>query len=379
MGSDGLSLIFFLNLAIGGILGFVFHRSDLCMAGIFRDIFLMKRTFLLKILYLQVIVTMALFFIVKKAGLISLYPPPNLNIASIGTLAGGMIFGIGMVLAGGCVIGTLYKMGSGSIIGIIAFAGLIIGSAVFAEFYPFWAEFSKKTRVSETVLLPQLIDEHLLILPILIVSSVLIFGWMRSKKLYQKAYAEGYIHPWKVVVIIAFLNLIVYISSDMPMAVSTGYAKIAAYLEKAFIPGHFETVAFFKRESYSVFHPVSKVLIAGGPGAKFDHIFATEISLMLGVILGAFISAISLGEFKLTLRTLPPPRQNISALLGGILLALGSRMAGGCNVKLLMSGLPLLSIQAFLFLFGILPGAWLGTYLFKKIIIRYDREGNDDR
>lgn len=138
-----LSQIFFLNLALGLILGFVFHRSDLCMAGMFRDIFLLKRTFLLRILYLQVIVTMAFFFIAKEAGLISLYPPPNLNIASLGTLIGGMVFGIGMVLAGGGVIGTLYKMGSGSIISIIAFSGLIIGSAVFAEFYPFWTGFSK--------------------------------------------------------------------------------------------------------------------------------------------------------------------------------------------------------------------------------------------
>uniref|UniRef100_UPI002FD8D963 YeeE/YedE thiosulfate transporter family protein n=1 Tax=Dissulfurispira sp. TaxID=2817609 RepID=UPI002FD8D963 len=70
---------------------------------------------------------------------------------------------------------------------------------------------------------------------------------------------------------------------------------------------------------------------------------------------------------------------NISALFGGILLAIGSRMAGGCNVKLLMSGLPLLSIQAFLFLFGMLPGAWLGTYLFKKLVISYDREGGDGK
>jgi len=371
--------IFFLNLALGLILGFVFHRSDLCMAGMFRDIFLLKRTFLLRILYLQVIATMALFFIAKKAGLISLYPPPNLNIASLGTLAGGMIFGIGMVLAGGCVIGTLYKMGSGSIISIIAFAGLIIGSAVFAEFYPFWAEFSKRTRVSEAVLLPQLIDEHFLMFPILFISSMLIFRWMRSKKLHQKAYAEGYIHPWKVVIIIALLNLIIYISSDMPMAVSTGYSKIAAYLEKILVPDHFETVAFFKKESYSVLHPASKSLIAGGPGAKFDHISSTEISLIIGVIFGSFISAVSIGEFKLTLSTLPPLRQNISALFGGILLAIGSRMAGGCNVKFLMSGLPLLSIQAFLFLFGMMPGAWLGTYLFKKLIISYDRESGDGK
>ncbi len=372
---NSLSQIFFLNLALGAILGFVFHRSDLCMAGMFRDVFLLKRTFLLRVLFLQVVVTMAFFFAANKLGLLSLHPPPNLGLASLGTLIGGVVFGAGMVLAGGCVMGTLYKMGSGSVISIIAFAGLIIGSAVFAEFYPAWVQITKKTAVSDAVLLSQLAGENFLVIPILIFSSVLIFRWISLKKLSQKAYAEGYIHPWKVVIIIAALNLIIYISSDMPMAVSTGYAKISAYLEKVFIPEHFETIAFFKKESYSVLHPISKAAIVGGAGAKFDHIFATEISLIIGVVLGSFISAILLGEFKLTLSTLPPPKQNVSALMGGILLALGSRMAGGCNVKFLMSGLPLLSIQAFLFLFGMMPGAWVGTYLFKKFVINYDREG----
>ncbi|HAK88442.1 MAG TPA: hypothetical protein DHV16_10365 [Nitrospiraceae bacterium] len=372
---DGLSQIFFLNLALGAILGFVFHRSDLCMAGMFRDIFLLKRTFLLRILFLQVVVTMVFFFIAKKLGLIGLYPPPNLGLASLGTIMGGIVFGAGMVLAGGCVMGTLYKMGSGSIISIIAFAGLIIGSAIFAEFYPAWLQITKKTAVSEAVLLSQLADENLLTIPVLIFSSIIILRWINLKKLSQKAYAEGYIDPWKVAIIIAVLNLIIYLSSDMPMAVSTGYAKIAAYIEKALIPEHFDTVAFFGKESYSVLHPVSKAAIVGGPMAVFDHMFATEISLIIGVVLGSFISAIMLGEFKLTLSTFPPPKQNVSALMGGMLLALGSRMAGGCNVKFLMSGLPLLSIQAFLFVFGMLPGAWIGTYLFKKFVISYDREG----
>ena len=79
----------------------------------------------------------------------------------------------------------------------------------------------------------------------------------------------------------------------MPMAVSTGYAKIAAYIEKALIPEHFDTVAFFGKESYSVLHPVSKAAIVGGPMAVFDHMFATEISLIIGVVLGSFISAIN--------------------------------------------------------------------------------------
>ncbi|MBI3593042.1 MAG: YeeE/YedE family protein [Nitrospirae bacterium] len=147
---------------------------------------------------------------------------------------------------------------------------------------------------------------------------------------------------------------------------------MAAYLEKLFIPAHYESLSFFKKESFVVIHPAGKWSIIGGPGAKIDHIFVTEVTLIVGVILGAFISALSLREFKLRFRTLPPPRQALSVISGGILLALGSRMAGGCNVKFIMSGLPLLSIQAFLFLSGMVAGAWIGTHLLKRWVIKHE-------
>lgn len=353
-------------------MGVVLHRSDYCFCGMFRDLFLFRKVFMLRILYLQVVVTMALFFLAKKSGLITLYPPPNLNIASLGTLLGGIVFGTGMVMAGGCVIGTLYKMGSGNITSIIAFAGLIIGSSIYAEIYPVWKHIPEKTTIGKVILLPQLTGD-IFLLAVLILSLVPVLRWIRLKMLSQKSYADGYIHPWKVAIFIALLNLATYIGFAMPMAVSTGFAKISAYFGNTFFPEHFETLSFFKKESFSVIVPDSGEIITGGPGAKIDHIFTTEIALIFGVIMGAFISAVSIKEFKF--HNLPPMRQSMSALFGGILLATGSRMAGGCNVKFLMSGLPLLSVQAFLFLLGMLPGVWIGAHLLQKWVIKLKNQG----
>ena len=42
------------SLVIGCAVGYVMHRSDFCMAGMFRDIFLFKRYFMLRILALTV-------------------------------------------------------------------------------------------------------------------------------------------------------------------------------------------------------------------------------------------------------------------------------------------------------------------------------------
>ncbi|HEX8947779.1 MAG TPA: YeeE/YedE family protein [Dissulfurispiraceae bacterium] len=359
-----------LNLIIGIVLGIIFHRSDFCMAGMFRDVFLFRQTFFVRILCLQVTITMTLFFLARESGLINFYPPPNLTRASLGTLIGGSVFGAGMVLAGGCVIGTLYKMGAGSVTGIIAFTGLILGSGIYAELYPVWTRSLEKAIASKAVLLPQLVHSDSLVPVVLLVALLQIFRWIRRGMLFQKAHAEGYLHPWKAAVFIAFLNLALYAGSGMPLAVSTGYAKLAAYLEKSAFPVHYETLAFFKKESFAFVDPDTGGIVAGGPGAKIDHIFSTEVALMLGVVAGSFASALFLKEFRI--RNLPPPVQGLSALFGGILLAIGSRMAGGCNIKFLMSGLPLLSIQAVVFLLGMLPGVMAGNYLLKNWVIRIE-------
>lgn len=357
-------------LLSGILIGFLFHRSDYCMAGMFRDLFLFKSSPLLKIFFVQVFVTMLLFYLARQAGLIGLYPPPNLREASLVTLTGGFIFGTGMVLAGGCVIGTLYKMGAGSSGAIVAFIGLVIGSGFYGEVYPVFNSLHSDTMLSNYVLLGQLSGESIFI-PVILISAILIIRWSKKDGLYQRAYAEGYIQPVKTAIFIAFINLIVYLVSDTPMAISTAYAKLSAFIERFIIPSHYESLEFFKRLSYSVTAPDGH-LLSGGPGAQVDHIFIAEMPLLAGVILGSMISSISLKEFR-PFKKLPPKGQILSAFTGGVLLGLSSRMAGGCNVKFLMSGLPLLSIQGIIFLAGLLPGAYAGTWIFKNLVIKFRR------
>ncbi len=355
--------------AAGTLLGFLLHRSDYCMAGIFRDLFLFKNSPLLRVFLIQFFVTMFFFYLGRASGLVELYPPPNLREASFITLAGGFIFGTGMVLAGGCVMGTLYKMGAGNVGSLLAFLGLITGSGLYAEVYPLFFKLHKDTIIVKDVLFGQFLSkgEDILFILMMVFLSLVILRWIKEGKIYQKAYADGYIQPWITAVLISLINLIIYITSQTPMAISTAYAKLVAYIEKLFVPLHYTTLEFFRRLSYSVYSSKGD-LIEGGPGAQIDHIFIVEISLLLGIVFGSFISALSLREFRI-LKKLPPSAQLISAFTGGLLLAFSSRMAGGCNVKFLMSGLPMLSIQAMVFLLGLVPGSYLGTIIFKKFVI----------
>src|SRR5512138_976060 len=113
------------SLLLGLAAGFVMHRSDFCIAGMFRDLVLFRRTVMIRSFVLLVAASMVLFEAARRFGLLSAHPFPLLYAPTAANLVGGLLFGIGMVLAGGCVAGTLYKMGSGSCLSMTAFAGLV--------------------------------------------------------------------------------------------------------------------------------------------------------------------------------------------------------------------------------------------------------------
>jgi hypothetical protein len=59
--SGAVIFLAFTGLFLGGIAGFVMHRADFCMAGMFRDLFLYRRLGRLPALLLAVTSSMVLF------------------------------------------------------------------------------------------------------------------------------------------------------------------------------------------------------------------------------------------------------------------------------------------------------------------------------
>lgn len=355
------------NLAVGFVLGIVFYRADYCMAGMFRDIFLFRDYSLLRSLLLLVVTAMLLFYITILAGFIHLYPPPTFGYATIPTVIGGVLFGLGMVLASGCIVGTLYKMAKGNLTNLIAFIGIISGSLIYAESHPFWESLRTNTVLIKHILLLSMRPKtDLIILIIIFTTSVVLFlKWKKEGKWNIEAYATGYLKPWKAALIIAMLNSLAYIFSGWPMGISTAYAKIGAYIESFFFPNHVKGLSYFKDASISF--NISGVTIAGGAAPRADIITFTEMALMVGIVTGSFVTSIFLKEFKIY--GLPPKKQVVSAFLGGVLLAYGARIAGGCNLKFVVGALPLLSIQGIVFVIGMVIGSYLGAKIIKKLFL----------
>ncbi len=359
------------GLVLGIATGFLMHRSDFCVAGMFRDVFIFRSFHKLVPLLVLLTLSMVLFESARVVGLLPIFPFPMLGSPSLANLIGGFLFGIGMSLAGGCVVGVLYKMGAGSIIGLTAFSGIILGSALYAEIHPLWSGFIRETTLFKgRITLPELLElQPWIVALITVIPCLLILYRLHKKGIFRESQGpEGYIAPYKTALLLAVVGLISYLFVGMPLGITTTYAKIAGFIEQNLIPEHFDNLAFFKVVSLRYEHPLTGVVLSGGPMPAFDAITAIQAPIIIGIITGSFLSALSLKEFRVYYKQ--PLRQYVSALIGGCIVGLASRLTPACNVWHIFGGLPIFALQSILFVAGLLPGVWVGSRLLLRFVFR---------
>jgi len=99
-------------IAAGFALGFILHRSRFCFSRVFREPFMTGEGTMTK----AMILALALGIPVSSVILQQTTMDPYLAIPAtfwLGSVLGGVVFGIGMVFAGGCASGSLWRMGEG--------------------------------------------------------------------------------------------------------------------------------------------------------------------------------------------------------------------------------------------------------------------------
>jgi len=96
------------------ILGFFIQRSRFCMANAFREPFISGESLMLKSVILSLIIAMIGIIFLKYKNFLEPYFYVNPTFIW-GSLIGGIIFGIGMVLADACALSSLWKLGEGQI------------------------------------------------------------------------------------------------------------------------------------------------------------------------------------------------------------------------------------------------------------------------
>jgi uncharacterized membrane protein YedE/YeeE len=101
-------------LLFGLLIGIVMQRSRFCFVRAFRDPFMTGDAEATKAVVLAVIISVTGFTILKWTDLRS-WDVSVLPGFWIGSLMGGIIFGIGMSFSGGCASGTIWRAGEGQV------------------------------------------------------------------------------------------------------------------------------------------------------------------------------------------------------------------------------------------------------------------------
>jgi uncharacterized protein len=123
-------------VAAGFAIGFIMHRSRFCVARAVREPFMTAEGDMTKAVILALAVGIPVASLIFQAELLDPYTaiPPRFW---LGSLLGGMVFGLGMIFAGGCGTGSLWRVGEGHLklwVAVFFFAWVgSIASALFGK------------------------------------------------------------------------------------------------------------------------------------------------------------------------------------------------------------------------------------------------------
>ena len=87
----------------------------------------------------------------------------------------------------------------------------------------------------------------------------------------------------------------------------------------------------------------------------------------LGIIVGALAATLLASQFKF--KKIKNSRQVVAAVLGGLLMGYGARIAFGCNIGALYSGIATMSVSGWVFAVFLLAGAYVGSKLLAKFFM----------
>jgi hypothetical protein len=161
--------------------------------------------------------------------------------------------------------------------------------------------------------------------------------------------------PHLVGALIGLLTMLTFYFSDKPLGASTAYARVAGLVGKAVAPRHTESLKYYQDNKPAI---------------------DWEVMLVVGAIGGAFLAAWQGGE--LTGQWLSPmwearfgkdsyAMRTIVALLGGVLMAFGARLAGGCTSGHGISGALQLSVGSWIALICFFAGGITTAMLMFRI------------
>ncbi len=348
------------GLAIGIVFGFVVYRTNYCAMGSISDIesFGDYRRFRSWVLAAATAMIGAFFLQFYEIADISssIYLSPNLNM--VGNLAGGLIFGYGMVFAGGCVTKNIVRVGAGDlrsainlmVIGIFAFMtiGGILGLARTTALSPFLIDLSESGAQTQSI------------------GSIL------------SIFTGGDAAQTNMIAMIVLAGLAyIWCFKDKAFRTSLNHIAAGLLIGLCVIAVWFLT-GLASDDLAEVVVPVTSLTFVRPSGDTLEYLMrftalgapSIGVVTLFGTLIGAFVGAIISRRFAFT--TFADPADTKRNLLGAALMGIGGIVALGCTVGQAITGVSTLAIGSMITFAAIVAGGFIGIKRLNAVLMAED-------
>ncbi|MCL7378183.1 YeeE/YedE family protein [Streptomyces sp. 35G-GA-8] len=303
-------------------------------------------------------------------GLFGSVPAPSAGPLGVGLLAGSFLFAVGMQLGGACASGTLFAVGSGQSSIVLTLGGFIAGSTLAAWQFGLW----KDLPAFEPVVLADHIGWFgswavtMLALALIVLVSRRVQARRNPPPIGPVPSARGAAArvlrgSWPLAagaLALSVLGAGVLLVSGGAWGVTSAFSLWGAELVRA-LGGHPETWTFWQQ-------PNNARMLAG-------PVLADKNSLTdIGIMIGAAVAAALGGTW--TLHRGVPWRTAVAAVLGGVLMGIGARLAGGCNIGAYLAGIASGSLHGWIWGAVAILGTWAGLRLRPLFALSNPRPGD---
>ena len=349
---------------VGAGAGIVLYHAAFGFTSSWRVFISDRRGAGLRAQMLMLAITCAVFFPLLAGGnVFGQAVRGSVSPIGVGVAAGAFIFGLGMQLGGGCASGTLFSVGGGSTRMLITLLFFILGSVIGTAHMGWWTAqpafpatsivttmgpwaalaaslalfgaIAWLTAVAERKHHGQLVDETKPARP----STSLRAGGPR--------WLTG---PWPLVagaVGLALVNIATLTIGGRPWGVTSAFALWGA--------------KWFAALGVDVASWSYWTAPAQATALKSSVLMDVTSVMDFGIILGALLAAILAGRFAPVWKI--SGRSMAAAVIGGLLLGYGARIAYGCNIGAYFSGIASGSLHGWLWLGAAFAGNIAGTRL----------------
>jgi len=348
------SLIFIIGL----LLGLTLYHASFGFTGGWRNFIERSNSSALRAQLVMLAIAVLLFsnFINAESLFYETHIVGSLAPANVSLIIGSFIFGLAMQFAGGCGSGTLFTVGGGNTKMFITLVFFVIGSLAGTYNFTFWIELPTLGNIS-------LLDEFgvinsIIIQLIFIILLYLIFSYVDKKKnnivdhsdIFKSSNFNLIKGPWPLflgALLLAILNFLMLNVAGHPWSITFAFglwgAKIADFIGINVANWDFWNFQYPK-------------------GALRNSIFADHTSISnFGIILGALIASSLAGSFNNKIEI--KPKIILAAIFGGFFMGFGARLAFGCNIGALFSGIASGSLHGWLWFLFAFVGSYFGVRL----------------